>query len=213
MTFEERFKHSIAMQPHAVEYYSEYLNIKKVINVDALGQSDNDMKTLDFSGIDNLIVTEDDTIIHIAQRFRRDYDKDGEWVTPDFSLRYKSYSDGQTEYEKVKKAHYGISSMPNLYGFGREPYGREVAEENGFDEFYLIDLETLAAAHFEGSLSGKGPHPNGDGSMGLYFDLDDLRRHDCIICEWCEAESVPQANAPPEQRRGDITAWSATNES
>lgn len=199
MTYKERFKHSIDMQQeHAISYYKDFFDVKKVIEVDLLGKSNRHMQELDFSGIDKMLVTENGSMIHVAQRFRRDYNEEGEWITPDFSLRYKSYSDATTEYEKVKKAHYGLASMPTVYGFGREPYGREVAEENGFDEFYLIDLEKLAAAHFDGPLSAEGPKPNGDGSMGLYFELCDLRREDCIIHEWGDTE---------KKAKHDITNW------
>jgi hypothetical protein len=214
MTFKDRFDHSIEMQQaHALEYYKDFFDVERVIEVDILGESNRDMKVLDFSGIDKLIITKNKITIHIAQRFRRDYNKNGEWRTPDFSLRFKSYSDTITEYEKVKKAHYGLASMPTVYGFGRMPYGRKVAIENGFDEFYLINLEALASAHFDGPLSAEGPKPNGDGSKGLYFDLDDLRQHGCIIHEWPERKSNLQTPQPTKQEREKITSWSVTNES
>lgn len=185
MGFRDRLDHSIQMQQqHAIDLYDRYFNTKKIIEIDVLGQSDNDIRALDFSGIDKIVITDDGRNIHIAQRFRREYEKDGAWHTPDFSLRVDSYNDTVTEYEKLRKAHNGIGSMPDVYGFGRMPYGRQPALQNGFDEFYLINLTKLATEHFDGTLKAEGPHPNGDGSRGLYFDLDDIRKHGCMVHAW-----------------------------
>jgi len=196
MGFRDRLDHSIKMQQqHAIDLYRRHFDVDKIIEVDVLGQSNEDMQALDFSGIDKIIITGDGRTIHIAQRFRRDYEKGGVWHTPDFSLRVDSYNDAITEYEKVKKAHYGIGSMPNVYGFGRMPYGRQPALQDGFDEFYLINLQELAAEHFDGGLQAKGPYPNGDGSRGLYFELSDIQKHGCMIQEWCNLNSKTDTTA------------------
>jgi len=185
MGFKDRLEHSIKMQQrHAIEIYKRFFDVDKVIEVDVLGQSNDAMQRLDFSGIDKIIITNDGRTIHIAQRFRREYEKDGAWLEPDFSLRVDSYNDEVTEYKKLERAYFGIGSMPDVYGFGRMPYGRQPALQNGFDEFYLINLKQLAVEHFDGELSAEGPYPNGDGSRGLYFDLDALRESGCMIHGW-----------------------------
>jgi hypothetical protein len=193
MTFEDRLDHSIQMQQeHAIDLYTDFFDVKKIIEVDVLGQNNGDIKSLDFSGIDKIVITDDARTIHIAQRFRREYEQDGEWKAPDFSLRIDSYNDGVTEYEKLKKAHYGIGSMPDMYGFGRMPFGRQPAIQEGFDEFYLINLKRLVAKHFDGGLEAEGPYPNGDGSRGLYFELSDIRKHNCMIHEWNSLNMEPK---------------------
>jgi len=209
MSFEERFQWSIEMQElHAIPLYESYFNVEAIIEVDKAGSAEEDTETeddetedsdqpfkmMDISGLDKIIMVEPGYPVHVAQRFRRPYHDDEEgWTEPDFSLRLKSYGEGASEYHKLRAAYQGYGNVPALYGFGRAPYGRQVAKAQGFDEFYLIDLHRFLSQHLHGGLNALERAPNGDGSMGLYFDLDELWSRDCIIKAW--GAIAPDADA------------------
>jgi len=201
MSFRERFEWSIKMQEsHAIELYESYFDIEEIIEVDKEGDSHRALKVMDFSGIDKIAVVKPGYQVQIAQRFRREYhDSEDGWTAPDFSLRVESYNDGASEYDKLVAAHEGHGSIPNLYGFGRAPYGRQVALGKGFNEFYLINLPHFLNQHLSGEIEILERAPNGDGSAAVYFDLQELWSHDCIVNSW--------GVIPPSSDPGKITAY------
>lgn len=181
-----RLNWSIKMQEdHALRYYRDYWDgIEKIDEVDSQGKENEAMKRLDFSGIDKIIHTEMGSI-HVAQRFRQMRNLENGLKEPDFSLRIETYNDKPTEYQKLKNAHTGIGSTPQVYGFGITPYGRQVAKNNGFKKFYLIDVARFLEVHLDkGIVNIMTKAPNGDGSKGAYFSIDELERHGCIMQMW-----------------------------
>lgn len=186
MTFEDRFRWSIEMQElHAIPLYESHFDIEEIIEVDKEGDAHRALKLMDFSGLDKIIEVEQGHQIHIAQRFRRPYyDDEQGWTKPDFSIRLQSYDSGASEYDKLLAAHQGWGNVPKVYGFGRAPYGRQVAKANGFEEFYLIDLHRFLTLHQSGDIELMEKAPNGDGSVGAYFSLDELWSCGCIITSW-----------------------------
>lgn len=172
---------------HALDLYRSYWDVDEIVEVDDDGRSDVGMQRLDFSGLDKVIVT-GSTTIHIAQRFRRMRSgKHGQLVQPDFSLRETTYNDETTEYDKLVEGFEGIGWTPNVYGFGITSYGRQVAIDDGFELFYLIDVDKFLEMHLDGGIEPVGNGPNGDGSRGLYFDIDDLADNGCVIDEISES--------------------------
>lgn len=199
--FDDRMAWSLEMQQrHAIDIYNRYWDLDRVIEVDKAGDDgDETMQVLDYSGIDKILITETGHQIHIAQRFRQPYytDQSG-WTDADFSLRFKSYTDNHVEYQKLIDAYTGAGTIPSVYGFGRTVQGRQPAREKGFKEFYLIDLGAFIDNHIEGNIQIIDKKPNGDGSVGAYFDLSELRREGCILREYDFTR--------PKQPH-DITAW------
>lgn len=184
MSFTDRFDWAIDMQKqHALDLYKSYWDADAIIEVDDEGQADTAMQHLDFSGLDKVIVQGTKTF-HIAQRFRPmrsvSYSRVEE---PDFSIRESTYGDKPTEYDKLVDNHQAGGWVPNVYGFGITPYGRQVALDDGFEKFYLIDVRVFLDQHLAGEIEPVGNRPNGDGSRGLYFDIDDLADNGCIIDE------------------------------
>lgn len=216
MSFKDRFQWSIEMQElHAIPLYKSYFDVEDIIEVDELGDADEDagaedpdraFELMDISGLDKIIIVKPGYPVHVAQRFRQPYhdDKEG-WTKPDFSLRLKSFDEGASEYDKLCEAHQRHGNVPAVYGFGRAPYGRQVAKAQGFDEFYLIDLHRFLDQHLHGALDVMNRAPNGDGSVGVYFSLDELWSHDCIIKAWGAVD--------PDADRERITAYTDGGES
>lgn len=207
MGVDERFQWSLDMQNrHALDIYREFWDVDEIIEVDKEGdEGDNAMQRLDFSGLDKYILTENDTQFQIAQRFRQPYyDDDAGWSDADFSLRIESYHDDHVEYDKlIENYQTRGASHPGVYGFGRTESGRQVALENGFTEFYLIDVDSFLQAHLGGELNIIDEAPNGDGSCGVYFRIDDIREHGCLIAEWdFTSVSMEMPDSP-----GNICAW------
>lgn len=199
---EDRLQWSIDMQQqHALHYYrSHWDNIKRIEEVDAQAQNNEAMKRLDFSGIDKIIYTELESI-HIAQRFRRMRNTKDGLIDPDFSIRFETYGDNPTEYQKLEKSYNGVGSIPQVYGFGITPYGRKVALDSGFKKFYLIDVDSFLKSHFKhNEVEIMERKPNGDGSAGVFFDIDDIKNAGCIISEWPDEQTQPD---DPH----DITNW------
>lgn len=182
--FNQRMDWSLSMQEnHALEIYKQHWDLKDIIEVDKMGDMGNgEMQVLDFSGTDKILITERGFPIHVAQRFRQPYhDDDTGWTDADFSLRFSSYSEDYVEYQKLLDAHKGSGTIPSVYGFGQTVQGRQPALKNGFKRFYLIDLPAFLDTHLNGEISAVEKAPNGDGSMGIYFDLNELERCGCVI--------------------------------
>jgi len=182
-TFTDRMEWSLDIQErHALEIYHRHWDVDRIIEVDKLGQTDDDMQVLDFSGTDKIVITDDGYPIHIAQRFRQPYyDDETGWTDADFSLRLQSYNSDHVEYQKLLDAYTGHGTIPSVYAFGRTVQGRQPALEHGFKEFYLIDLPVFIRKHLADDIPPIEKAPNGDGSMAYYFNLDCLSTADCII--------------------------------
>jgi len=185
MSFTDRMDWSIEMQKrHALDYYRKKWVVDHITEVDDEGDDHDGFKRLDFSGIDKIVHTERQTI-HIAQRFRQMRNTSEGLLKPDFSLRYGTYNGAATEYQKLKESYNGLGNVPQVYGFGIVPHGRQVGRKNGFKEFYLIDLQKFLDLHFgKGEITSLEIAPNGDNSSGIYFDLNQLILKDCIIDCW-----------------------------
>ena len=189
MSFLDRFEWSLEMQSrHALDYYREYFDIEDIIQIDSVADQNKELKSMDYSGLDTVLYNARGLPIHVAQRFRmKYYDKnEDKYCDPDFSLRYVSYDGETSEYEKLKKAHkHQHVSPPSIYAFGITEYGRQPAVTNGFESFFLIDLHKFLRRHLEhGWLTELEVTPNGDGSEGIYFSLEDLQQSGCILKSW-----------------------------
>lgn len=182
--FDDRMDWSLDMQEkHALKIYNEHWDLSNIIEVDKLNRGgDEQMQVLDFSGTDKILITERGFPIHVAQRFRQPYfDNESGWTDADFSLRVSGYEDSYVEYQKLLDAHNGRGTTPSVYGFGQTIQGREEARQDGFKRFYLIDLPKFLELHSNEKIEPIEKAPNGDGSMGIYFDLADLENSGCII--------------------------------
>jgi hypothetical protein len=202
MTVSERFEWSIQMQKrHALDIYRQFWDVEAITEVDAAGDSgQRNMKLLDYSGIDKIVHTKGNGPIQVAQRFRQPYyDSTAGWTDADFSIRVQTYSNQDTEYDKLKRAFNGRGQVPSVYGFGRTPQGRAVARESGFSEFYLIDCQTFLGEHLNGGLDAACRASNGDGSAALYFDLDELDRHGCVIETFSQTDGAAVSNTDTSQ--------------
>lgn len=187
---------------HAPIYYWRFWDdIEEIDDPEAGGESNDKMKRLDFSGIDKIVYTPTNQI-HIAQRFRTMRNTDEGLEEPDFSIRVETYNDNPTEYQKLKTAWTGVGNTPSVYAFGITPYGRQVALDEGFNKFFLIDCAEFLRRHFDtNDIEILEEAPNGDGSMGAYFSLQDLHDYGCILKQWPERQ--PKRPEDPN----DIREW------
>lgn len=184
MSLNSRKNWALIMQErYALNIYKAYWAIGdgQITEFDAYAETEDAAMKIDASGIDKMI--EPDTgVRHIAQRFRTLSElKDASVVDPDFSIRRASYSDQDTEYDKLFNAYRNNGDIPRLYSFG---IGAAISKadclEMGFKDFYFFDLPRFLKLVDSGHIEAVASYPNGDGSEALYYSIDDLRDSDVI---------------------------------
>lgn len=179
--FDDRDKWALEMQSrYAVDIYCEYWAIPEsdVTEVDQLRGDEVAAKLLDTQGGTDKVVTPSTGIRHIAQRFRT---RDREFGDPDFSIRVSSYSDKDTEYDKIMNAFRNGGNVPQIYSFGiADGYTKSEGLENGFYSFHFIDFPRFLQLFDSGHIQPIACYANGDGSEALYFNIDDLRQKHAV---------------------------------
>jgi len=163
---------AIKVQQHqAIPIYNTIWPGCTIEEVDVIGQKNDFAKRRDFSGLDKIIVLNGNEI-HIAQRFRKPRE-DGSEV--DFSFRYMTPGPKgesvKSEYFKLIEAIKNDMWFPNKYVWGLT---KNVWFNSGFDRFYVYNLRKILNAILDEQIKDVGKFPNGDGSTGIYFKLEDL---------------------------------------
>jgi hypothetical protein len=170
-------------QRFAMPVYREYWNVPehKITEVDELGKTETAAKVLDADGGTDKVVRPATGIRHIAQRFRKRTQKGPEVYDPDFSIRTATYSDADTEYDKMLNAYRNGGNVPAIYAFGiGAGTSRRQCLRRGFAEFYFLDNKRFLKLVDNGHLEAVACYPNGDGSEALYFSIESLRNHGII---------------------------------
>jgi hypothetical protein len=183
--FDDRDGWALKMQAqYALPIYREYWAIggDDITEVDELGKTETAAKVMDCDGGADKVVTPATGIRYVAQRFRtRSESDDGYLYDPDFSIRTATYSDQDTEYDKLLNAHRNGGNVPAIYTFGvgdGVSYGECL--DKGFREFYFLNLPRFLKLVDAGHLTPVASYPNGDGSEALYYDVDDLHDHNVV---------------------------------
>lgn len=182
----DRMNWSLKMQERfAIPIYKNYWSISEaqITEVDAHAETEEAAQKIDASGIDK-VVEPDTGVRHVAQRFRTLTERDGQILEPDFSIRISSYTDQDTEYDKLLNAYRNGGNVPKIYTFG---VGASVSKQDclqsGFKDFYFLDLHRFLKLFDQSHIDPCGSYPNGDGSKALYFDIQQLRDTDIIRTE------------------------------
>jgi len=179
-----RMKWALKMQEKfAIHIYKKYWAINKteITEVDSHAETEKAAQKIDASGIDKIVEPETG-VRHVAQRFRTLTNKNGRILEPDFSIRTSTYSDKDTEYDKLLKAYRNNGNIPKIYTFG---VGAAVKKKDclqkGFKDFYFLDLHGFLKLFDRDHIEAVASYPNGDGRKALYFDIQDLR--DTVIVQ------------------------------
>jgi len=183
--FDERDDWALQMQAqYALSIYREYWAISddEITEVDELGKSETAAKVMDVDGATDKVVTPSTGIRYVAQRFRKRSENDnGRIYDPDFSIRTATYSDKDTEYDKLLNAYRNGGNVPAIYTFGiGDGVTRSECLDKGFRDFYFLKLPRFLKLVDAGHLTPVASYPNGDGSKGLYYAVDDLHDHNVV---------------------------------
>jgi len=170
----------------AIPIYKHYwaLSDAQITEVDAHAETEEAAQKIDASGIDKVVEPETG-VRHVAQRFRTlGEGEGGQILEPDFSVRVSTYSDQETEYDKLLNAHRNGGNVPKIYTFGvGASTSKQDCLRSGFKDFYFLDLHRFLELFDRGHIQACASHPNDDGSKGLYFDIEQLRDTDTIQAE------------------------------
>jgi hypothetical protein len=176
--FDERDNWASEMQQrYAVPVYREYWNVsaEKVTEVDELGKTEAAARVLDADGGTDKVIRPSTGIRHVAQRFRKRSKNGTQVYDPDFSIRTSTYTDADTEYDKMLNAWRNGGNVPAIYTFGvGDGTTREQCLQRGFRDFYFLDNHRFLKLVDDGYLQPVACYGNGDGSEGLYFAVSDL---------------------------------------
>jgi hypothetical protein len=171
----DRHKWTISIQEQcAIPIYRQIWNNCEIVEVDKIGLNDQRFKEFDFSGLDKIIRYIKDgskLTVNLAQRFRPPRKEGG---NIDFSFRYETPGLNGTkkaEYFALQTAFKEHTWYPEKYVFGKT---RSNNPSDGFLEFYIYDTSRIIEAIITGRLHDVGIFPNGDGSKGIYYKLNDL---------------------------------------
>lgn len=177
------------LQPHAETYYQEFFGDHDRVDVEGTGDDQAGIaREMDFSGIDQLVKPDTHRTYHVAQRFRRERDS----MPTDFSIRYTSQG-YVSEYNKILQCYADPHAhLPSLYAFGVVD-GEDL--DDGFIEFFFLDVDTIAEALSKGKINYHGPYPNQvngeyDGTKAVYLPKDDLRRVGAVAAEYSDGVRV-----------------------
>jgi len=177
---DDRDQWAIKMQAkYAIPVYAAYwrVNEEDILEVDQCRETEKTAQILDADGGTDKVVQPDTGIRHIAQRFRTQHEK---WST-DFSIRTSTYSDADTEYDKLLNAHRNGGNVPAIYSFG---VGAATTKagclDRGFSAIHFIDLPKFLNRVDNNDLEAVSKQSNKDGSAALYYTVDSLRRYGVI---------------------------------
>jgi hypothetical protein len=182
--FDDRDNWALEMQQrYAVPVYREYWNVsaEEVTEVDELGKTEAAARVLDADGGTDKVIRPSTGIRHVAQRFRK-LSKNGTQVyDPDFSIRTSTYTDANTEYDKMLNAWRNGGNVPAIYTFGvGDGTSRKQCLQRGFREFYFLDNHRFLKLVDGGHLEPIACHGNGDGSEALYYTVESLRNNGVV---------------------------------
>lgn len=183
-TFVGRKSWSLKMQKQfAIPIYKQYWCVSEgdITEVDSHAEDEIAAREIDASGIDKMIRPETG-VRHIAQRFRTLSELEGGVIQePDFSIRISTYSEQDTEYDKLLNSHRNGGQIPKIYTFGiTAATTQHESLQTGFKEFYFFKLPRFLKLFDQGHITACAAYPNGDGSKALYFDIQDLRDNHII---------------------------------
>lgn len=183
--FDDRDDWALKMQAqYALPIYQEYWAIgnDKITEVDELGKTETAAKVMDADGGADKVVTPATGIRYVSQRFRtRSESENGYVYDTDFSIRTATYSDQDTEYDKLMNAHRNGGNVPAIYTFGiGDGFSRPECLDKGFREFYFLKLKRFLKMVDGGHLTAVASNPNGDGSKALYYSVDDLHDQNVV---------------------------------
>jgi hypothetical protein len=180
--FDDRDGWQMQMQTRfAMPVYRAYWAVddEEITEVDKCAKTETAARVFDADGCTDKAVTPSTGMRYIAQRFRtRQRGSDGRVYDPDFSIRTQTYSDADTEYDKLMNAWRNGGNVPAIYAFGiADAFTRDAAKDNGFREFYFLKLKRFLKLVDNGQLDPVAAYPNGDGSKALYYSIDSLRNN------------------------------------
>lgn len=172
----KRHEWAIKVQENcAMPIYRQIWTGCQIEEVDKIGMNGNDFaKRRDFSGLDKIILLHGNEI-HLAQRFRgyepieKRYSKGY-----DFSLRYNTpglIGTKEAEYFKLVEAIKTDVWFPNKYIWG---VTKTDDPKSGFEILNIYNVRKMMTAIINKEVKPIGVYPNGDGSSGIYFKLNDL---------------------------------------
>lgn len=188
---------------YAVGLYKKFWDECEVVENDSLGEEEHVAQILDYGDVDKIIRIGGKQI-HMAQRFRKPFwsDNKGEWIDPDFTLRFsRPKSDNTIEYERLMDAYNSPSAAyPRRYSFGRVYNDHE----RGLYELYILDTDRLIKNIRSGSIREIGPIENYQGQEFMAYKLPQLRQSGIIVKEWSHQ---PRPDDPT-----DITEWAKSDD-
>ena len=177
----DRDKWAIQMQTlYAIPVYAKYWSVdeSEILEVDQCRETEKTAQILDSDGGTDKVVRPSTGIRHIAQRFRTRSEKYG---NPDFSIRTSTYSDVDTEYDKLLNAHRNGGNVPAIYSFGiGAGVNKSECKQRGFAAIHFLDLPKFLQHVDNNQLSAIAQYEKDDGSEALYYSIDDLRRFGVI---------------------------------
>lgn len=179
----------------ALPIYREFWPECEVVENDSIGQQEQVAKILDFGDVDKIIRLPGQQI-HMAQRFRKPYydHGSGEWVHPDFTLRYsRPTSDNIIEYERLMEAHEtAAAAYPRRYSFGRV----HTNANRGLYELYILDTDVLIDAIKSGGVNEHGPIETDEGQEFMAYKINAIDEVGAVIHQWRTDESKETEDIP-----------------
>lgn len=189
---DKRHKWALMMQEKfAMDIYMNYWQASRddIEEIDKIGNDEgNDGQKLaqriDFSGIDKIIRAAN-ADIHIAQRFRANSNE----YSVGFTLRSQTGGDARSERDRLLDNYRNRGNYPRIYSLGIALENTRSMDSEGFERFYLIDLERFLAALDSGDIEPVlKDYPNGDGSALDAFSIGDIASIGAIEEAWGEQD-------------------------
>lgn len=173
-TFTKNYNEAMEMQQEfALDIYSDWWPDCEIVEPDQ--QESYLYKTMDFSGVDKIIIFSGGGMLHLPQRFRRVE------TGRDFTLRTSGSSGNSVEIDKLKTAYNRGMGFPEFYAFGR--YSADKKSE-GFIDFWLIRLKKLFNVWSDGNIEYEGPIPTHDDKEFIAFPVQNLIDEGLIEKQW-----------------------------
>lgn len=194
----------------AVPIYKDIWGDCAVHENDSLADDESTALVLDYGDVDKIILRNNGTQIHMAQRFRKPFysKRHDEWRDPDFTLRYsRPTSDNTVEYERLMSAHEsGNSAYPRRYAFGRVHNDAT----KGLYELYIFDTDKLIDTIKSGLVDESGPIQTDEGQEMMAYSVDELIHHDVAVHKWDEENNPSHDTKRPDDPE-NVTAWAEVN--
>lgn len=215
--FEENYSWAMKMQQrHTLPLYQQYWQGADIIEIDKLGdeasddEAKNALETMDYSGMDKLIVTDAGYPIWLSQRIRPDNKK---YNTPDrmygvgFSIRTETFSGSDTEIHKLGAGIDDQIGCTPAYAFGvadvfkngsKEALNwRELGLKRGLKYLAIYNTSAIIKGIRDGSIP-YDDNSKDDGTSGRYIKLKDI--------EHCKAAVLVDENNSREVQ-GSLTQF------